>query len=63
MNVRNPVMPLSSELPDQRLVAIHPLDPTDDDALISELLESNPRFQAVVATSKASDRKPFNPQA
>ena len=47
------------ELPDQRLVAIHSLDPHDDDNLIDELLASNPKFQALVAKSKASPRKPF----
>jgi hypothetical protein len=41
------------------LLAIHPLDPQEDETLISELLESNPRFQALVAKSKASPRKPF----
>jgi hypothetical protein len=47
------------ELPDQRLVAIQPLDPVDDDDLINELLETNPSFQALVARSKAGPRKPF----
>ena len=47
------------ELPDQRLLAIQPLDSQADDTLTSELLESNPRFQALVAKSKASPRKPF----
>lgn len=47
------------ELPDQRLVAIQPLDPAEDDDLINELLESNPSFRALVARSKASPRKPF----
>lgn len=46
-------------LPDQRLVAIQSLDPTGDDMLTSELLESDPAFQAMVAKSKASARKPF----
>ena len=46
-------------LPDQRLVAIQPLDPSEDDSLTSELLESNPEFQALAAKSKASPRKPF----
>lgn len=49
------------ELPDQRLVAIHPLDPTGDDELINELIESNPSFRALLAKSKASPRKPFAP--
>lgn len=49
------------ELPDHRLVALQPLDPQEDDALTSELLESNPQFQALVAKSKASPRKPFTP--
>jgi hypothetical protein len=48
------------ELPDQRWVAIQPLDPAEeDDDLVGELLESNPSFQAPVARSKASPRKPF----
>ena len=47
------------QLPDQRLVAIQPLDPTGDDDLINELLESDPAFRSLVARSKASPRKPF----
>jgi hypothetical protein len=47
------------ELPDQRLLAIQSLDPDEDDSLMDELLASNPRFQALVAKSKASPRKPF----
>jgi hypothetical protein len=49
------------QLPDQRLVAIQPLDPADDDSLIDELLQSNPEFQALVARSKTSPRRPFPP--
>ena len=47
------------ELPDQRLLAIQSLDPSEDDSLMDELLASNPEFQALVAKSKASPRKPF----
>lgn len=47
------------ELPDQRLLAIQALDPREDDSLIDELLAANPKFQALVAKSKASPRKPF----
>jgi hypothetical protein len=47
------------ELPDQRLVALQPLDPSEDDPLTSELLQNNPAFRALVAKSKASPRKPF----
>jgi hypothetical protein len=47
------------EMPDQRLLAIHSLDPQEDDSLIDELLASNPKFQALVAKSKASPRKAF----
>ena len=47
------------EMPDQRLLAIQTLDPYEDDSLIDELLASNPKFQALVAKSKASARKPF----
>ena len=47
------------ELPDQRLVTIQSLEPSEDDDLTSELLESNAAFQALVAKSKAGPRKPF----
>jgi hypothetical protein len=47
------------ELPDHRLLAIQSLDPNEDDSLMDELLESNPRFQELVTKSKASPRKPF----
>jgi hypothetical protein len=47
------------EMPDQRLLAIQSLDPQDDDSLTDELLASNPKFQALVAKSKASPLKPF----
>lgn len=47
------------EMPDQRLLAIQSLDPREDDSLIDELLASNPKFQALVAKSKASPPKPF----
>jgi hypothetical protein len=47
------------EMPDQRLLAIQSLDPHEDDSLTDELLASNPRFQALVAKSKAGPRKPF----
>ena len=48
------------ELPDQRLLAIQSLDANEDDSLMDELLASNPKFQALVAKSKASPRKPFS---
>jgi len=47
------------EMPDQRLLAIRSLEPDEDDSLMEELLASNPKFQALVAKSKASARKPF----
>jgi hypothetical protein len=47
------------EMPDQRLLTIQPLDPQEDDQLIDELLASNQRFEALVAKSKTSPRKPF----
>jgi hypothetical protein len=47
------------EMPDHRLLAIQPLEPSEDDPLIDELLASNARFQALVAKSKAGPRKPF----
>ncbi|MDA1055814.1 MAG: hypothetical protein O3C40_35945 [Planctomycetota bacterium] len=47
------------EMPDHRLLTIQSLDLHEEDSLIDELLESNPKFQALVAKSKASPRKPF----
>jgi hypothetical protein len=47
------------ELLNQRLVAIQSLDSKEDDSLMDDLLASSPRFQALVAKSKASPRKPF----
>jgi hypothetical protein len=49
-------------MPEGRLLAIQPLDPQEDDCLIDELLASDPRFQALVAKSKAGPRKPFSLQ-
>lgn len=51
--------PVVVELPDHRLVAIQSLEPGADDDLVSDLLESDPQFQALVARSKASPRKHF----
>jgi len=48
------------QMPDERLLAIQPLDPQEDDSLIDELLASDPRFAALVARSKAGARKPFS---
>ena len=48
------------EMPDQRLLAIQPLDPQEDDTLMDELLAGNPKFQELVAKSKRSPRKPFS---
>ena len=48
------------EMPNQSLLAIQALDPQEDDVLMDELLASNPKFQALVAKSKASPRKPFS---
>jgi hypothetical protein len=47
------------EMPDQRLLAIQSLNPQEDDSLVDELLQSNPKFQALVAKSKTGPRKPF----
>lgn len=53
--------PIVIELPDHRLIAIQALEPSEDDSLTDELLASNAAFQALVARSKASPRKPFAP--
>ncbi len=47
------------EMPGQQFLTIQPLDPRTDDTLMDELVASNPKFQALVAKSKASPRKPF----
>ena len=49
------------EMPDHRLVTIQPLEPDEDDDLVDDLLASDPKFQALVAKSKAGARKPFPP--
>ena len=50
------------EMPDQRLLAIHALEPDKDDTLMDDLIACNPKFQALVNKSKASPRKPFSVQ-
>lgn len=47
------------QLPDQRLVAIQPLDPSEDEELINDLFATNPAFRALVEKSKGGTRKPF----
>jgi hypothetical protein len=47
------------EMPDHRLIAIQALDTSEDDSLVSDLLESKEAFKALVAKSRASARKPF----
>jgi len=52
--------PVVVELPDHRLVAIWPLDADDEeDSLVSDLIEADPGFRALLAKSAASPRKPF----
>ncbi len=48
------------EMPDQRLLAIQPLDPREDDDLVNELLASNAKFREMVAKSKNSPVKSFS---
>jgi hypothetical protein len=48
---------------DQRVAAIRSLDVGGDDSLIEELLVSDPRFQALVAKSKAGPRSCFRPRS
>jgi hypothetical protein len=49
------------ELPDQRLVTIQSLDAAEDDSLIDDLVQTNPKFRAMIARSKAGPRRPFLP--
>ena len=51
--------PVLIELPDHRLIALQPVESADDDFLMDELLASNASFQALVAKSRSSQRKPF----
>jgi len=51
--------PLVVELPDHRRVSIQSLEPDSDDSLVSDLLENNRSFRALVEKSKASPRKAF----
>jgi hypothetical protein len=56
--------PIIVELPDHRLVAIQSIEPDDsNDSLVSDLLESNPAFRALVEKSKASPRREFKSRA
>jgi hypothetical protein len=50
---------LQQRTADQRLPAIRPSDSQEEDSLIDELLRTDPKFQALVAKSKASPGKPF----
>lgn len=50
-------VPVVVELPDQRRVAIQPIE--DEDDLVDTLIESNPAFRALVEESRASGREPF----
>lgn len=48
------------ELPDHRFVAIQSLDADDEeDSLVSDLMETNAAFRALVERSAASPRRPF----
>ena len=50
------------ELPDHRLIALQPLDLNDeDDSLVDDLLQSDPRFRQLVEAAKAAPRKTFLP--
>jgi hypothetical protein len=56
--------PVVVELPDHRFVAIQPLDADDqDDTLVSDLIDTNADFRALVEKSAASPRKPFGTKA
>ena len=47
------------EMPDQRLLAIQSLDPQEDHTLMDELLESNVKFQELVAKSREQPSQAF----
>ncbi len=50
------------EMPDNRLISIQSLDFSSGDSLVDELLQTNPKFKAMAAKSKAAPRKPFLPR-
>lgn len=47
------------ELPDRRLLMIRSLGPEEEDTLVGDLLESDPKFQSMEAKSKSGLRRPF----
>ena len=52
--------PVVVELPDHRLVTIQSLDTDDeDDSLVSDLIETNAAFRALLEKSRVAARKPF----
>jgi hypothetical protein len=51
--------PLVIQLPGDRFVSIRPLE---EDDLIDELIAENEEFQALLARSAKSARKPFEPR-
>ena len=50
------------EMPNHRLLTIRPTNPDDDDSVTDDLLANDAQFQALLAKSKASPRKPFGQQ-
>ena len=56
--------PIVVELPDHRLVAIQSIEPNDaSDSLVSDLIESNAAFRALVEKSKSSPRRELRTRA
>lgn len=51
---------VAAELPNRRFLAIHPIDPSENDKLVDDLLMSNQRIQELVAKSKASPQQAFS---
>ena len=56
-----PVSLVVVELPDHRLLAIQPsyIARDEDDSLVSDLIESNVGFRALLKKSAAAPRKPL----
>jgi len=48
------------EMPNQRFLVVQSLDADGLSSLVDELLATDPRFQSLVAKSKAGPRKPFS---
>ena len=59
MPFRTTITTLAAKRLDALTFAIRALEPSGNDSLTDELLESDPAFRELLAGSRASPRKPF----